>query len=263
MPEIQSESIEERIAKLAGGMGADIRDVMQPKAPVMNPPEQKQVTLEMPREIVDTLKSVQQQAGQGLNENRVLAELMADPDILAVIKARRAGQHIQVVQAAPQGLQPPAELPADENDPRKIAEYTTKRLLVDLEKVLEGKLAPYGQQIQQIMGVLQSEGKQRAEKEVADLASSVDDFEEMRPKMQQLLREVGGQGLSLKEAYAIAKLRSGMPLTRETATDTERPTMPLAPNGTPIRRNFAPGPLGMRQMLDEALSKRRPGTNNE
>jgi hypothetical protein len=258
------ESIEERIARLSGGMGSDIRDVMQPKAESLTPPKPEPVSLTMPPEMVETLRSVQAQAQQGVNENRVLAELLSDPDIAAVIKARRAGQQIQI---QPRVAQAPAveELAADETDPRKIADHMGRTLLSKIESVIDQKLAPRDQQIQSVLGILQQEGASRADAEVKKLSESQEDFEQMRPLMKQINQEIGGKGVSIPELYALAKLRSGMPLTRDTSTDTERPTMPAAPNGGPLGKKFAPGVVGQRQMLDEALSRRRPGTgtNNE
>lgn len=193
-----------------------------------------------------------------LEENAQVNQLLADPEIRAVIEARQAGKRVKVTSDEGE-TEPEAEAPIygdlAEDDPiRKTLEQVDKLISTKLDRVL-GPLA------QRLAGVenLATEVKAKDLKtEVRELRGKYQDFNEYGTKMMDLAK--AQPGLGVEELYLLAKHRSGKLSVSKPSTFSEKPTSQVsARTSKPTRKPTDPprsqGRKGWNEILGEALGR--------
>lgn len=191
----------------------------------------------------------------------VLAGLMADPDIQAVIRAKQAGKQITVAEAqaeaqAEAAVEPELD-PVDESDPNKI-------LLSNIGKLMDAKIGKLRGEFETQLGEVQHVTEAVTRRDVADSVAKAraefKDFDQYKDGMVEIMKSV--PGLQAKEYYLIAKHRAGKLRQVETVTASEKPTS--QPARSHQQRGAAPAkrPQG-RKGFSELLAEKLNGMNFE
>lgn len=193
-----------------------------------------------------------------LEENAQVNQLLGDPEIRAVVEARRAGKSVKVVtDEAEVEPEPEASIYGDlaEDDPvRKTLEQVDKMVSTKLERLL-GPLA------QRLAGVenLATEVKAKDLKsEVRELRSRYQDFNEYGQKMMEIAKTQ--PGLGVEELYLLSKHRAGKLSVSKPSTFSEKPTSQVsARSAKPARKPTDPprpsGKKGWNELLAESLGR--------
>lgn len=193
-----------------------------------------------------------------IEQNQQMLALMNDPDIHAVIQARRAGKQVKVVEAVEETTTEPE--PEDlttgleDTDPvkptlQKIGSHIDKRVSARDAEIdqLKAKVA----ELSQIADVVR---ERDVTDQITKVSSKFKDFKDFRDPMIKL----SGQypGLSVEDLYVLAKSRSGKLKLVEQGTFTERPTaQPQRSSATARRNPAAPSPAPGKKGFEEILAR--------
>lgn len=165
------------------------------------------------------------------DSGKALIELLADPQVAAILAARKAGEPVEVVRTRanePVESEPimnAEELEDLDPDVRKVMDALTKHITSSIEPLREkvGALENIASTYQQnIVG-----------QQIKTVESQHKDFDKYRPAMAELSRNEGA-GLGVEELYLIAKSRAGDLTLTNPSTDSEKPTP------TPRRKGIGP-----------------------
>ncbi len=193
-----------------------------------------------------------------IEQNQQMLAMLSDPDIHAVIQAKRAGKAVKVMEAEAKAEEPEPDLAEgiEDTDPvrptlQKISTHIDKRVGARDAKIqeLEAKVAELSQ-------VADTVRERDVNDQISKAQSKFKDFKDFRDPMVKL----SGQfpGLSVEDLYVLAKSRSGKLKQVEQGTFTERPTAQPSRSSLAARRNPAapapsPGKKGFEQILAKAL----------
>jgi hypothetical protein len=152
---------------------------------------------------------------------RILMDMVSDPDIQAVLLARREGRAVKITdanaepEAEPSPAIPTAELDDFDDDIKRVAEL--------LHKQISSKLDPVIEKVSVLEGLAQGMQRQAIDGQIKAVAEKYPDFEKYRKKMGELARG-DGKGLGVEELLLLAKHRAGELALTEPSTHSERPT---------------------------------------
>lgn len=201
---------------------------------------------------------------QGNNQAKeALTQLVADPQIAAIIQARRAGKSVKIVDDVEEVVEEPDPVEAvvkdmPEDDPQRqlistISKLTEAKTEKVVSKLME-KIEQLESQLAETAEVTTSVKRDKVTQAVAEARSKYKDFDQYKDKMLELSKE--NPGLSVADLYIVAKNRSGKLRQVETITETEKPTSQprrvAKPGSTPKR---SPGRQGFSEMLSDAFSR--------
>jgi len=162
-------------------------------------------------------------------ENTRLLKLVSDPDVAAVIQAKDANANLRIVvgEAGEDKDDDPLPEPADLDAMRgsQLLDVFTKASAKSVEAAMSTALGPLVEKVQELEGELGEARKARAKAQVAEFTKSFPDL----PKHKKVVVDLTNKGLSLREAYAVARLRSGDDLLRP-RSGSERPTTIRVPS---------------------------------
>ena len=159
-----------------------------------------------------------------LEQNQQVLSLLADPEIAAVVAARRAGKSVKVSlaeEAVEEQPDPTEELVRDlpEDDP-------TRGLLEKLDKLIDAKLGGQLKSLGERLKSVEEVGQKVAVKEVTDQVAAVraknKDFDRYKEEMLKISAK--HPGLGVEDLYVLAKSRAGELRQVEAVTETEKPT---------------------------------------
>lgn len=203
-------------------------------------------------------------------EGRVIARMMADPDIRAVYDARRQGRKIHLVdddtyssltkKGEPEVDPTPVDL--DALSPTELASHLEKRVLSGVEKRVNALLNPMMGRLDGITSVLQQDKTSKLAGEIATIRAKSPDFDNFRDDMLALSEKY--VDMPVDELYMLARKRRGVPPVASTGTMSERPTTQSA--RPPIKRvndSQFRGTSGFRELLNAALGSPTPTPGDE
>ena len=200
---------------------------------------------------------------QQVVEARMHAQLMSDPEISQILRARAAKKKIKIVEDdggyKPAGSIADEVAPSPENEP-DLEKMTNTELFKHLaatqakntEKILTKMLAPVSQQIGQLEQLTTAQLNERSRQEVDQVRKQYPDFDKHRDSMLTLVGQ--NPNLNAKQLYVLAKAQAGEPVVEARQMSSERPgsvtTRPPArqTRKTPPR----PGMLGLQDIIREA-----------
>jgi hypothetical protein len=170
---------------------------------------------------------------QQVAENRVMTQLLADPNLRAVIEAQRAGKKIKIIPLNSEGEEEGGDssdsgaaktLPVD-LDSMSPAELTQHIIKEARRQAPKPKEDPVVTQLQQQVAALtqhiQQENAKKVDSEVQSVMAKYPDFDEHKPAMLQISQE--NPGLKVQELYTLAKMRAGQSISEPLDVMTERP----------------------------------------
>lgn len=179
------------------------------------------------------------------NDNSLAARMLAMPEVRRAMELVSSGKKIKVVEEGSDSQTPTVEEEEPNwedfaDKPQELFKYTRKKLAGDvlssLDKILTSKLQPLFEQVNLLSEKNKKGEIQQLEKQVGSAAKRFPDFMKFQKAMVALHEE--NPGLDVEELYHLARKRSGVaPLTRQTQTESERPS--LTPARPPSK-----GPVG-------------------
>lgn len=189
-------------------------------------------------------------------QNQQLLGILADPDILRVYNAKKAGKPVTISDTPEPDPEPEPEddLTAglDDNDPsKKILETITKLIDTKLNKALE----PLSGQLDSVRSVTEQVQRQEVTSQITKAQEKYKDFGEYKTKMLELSKE--NPSLAVEDLYILAKNRAGKLRMVEQVTTTERPTHQPNRSSKPGGKQPPPRPAGRKgftDMLAESLA---------
>jgi hypothetical protein len=183
--------------------------------------------------------------------NKMLLEMFSDPDVQAILAARREGKEIKVVPANDRVI-PEAE--AAQADELEDYDDDIKKLVELIDKKFDTRLDPVIAKVTQLEGLAQGMQKQAVDNQIKAVSDKHEDFDKYRKEMAELARGEG-KNLSVQELYVLAKLRAGELNMTEPSTYSERPTTPPRRKGLPEKKDTASkrGRKGFQVTLADAL----------
>lgn len=229
--------------------------------PIDKPLVQAQPEVEKPPVDPATTERLNQIA-QGVEQNTVLTQLLAIPEIQAVLKARQSGQPVQVLSGQQQPQTTPVVQEAEpdwekiKEDPKALTDHIISRLSKDVSakqnQQLSDVLKPLVDKIGAIETTLVEHGNKEVVSKIEAVKNKYADFEVMKPLMRELNSRTSG--LDAEELYLMAKAKKGeAPVLRDSLA-SERTTNSSAklPSQTQ-QRKYSTGRRGFEQALDDAL----------
>lgn len=216
------------------------------------------------------IDAVRQQAA----EARVIAQMVADPNMRAVLEARQRGEKIRIVrgdEAAPtnqqqgvhntpteqslnQQLNEPAEPDLDNLSPKDLSKYMIGQVLKSIKPMIEQALKPVQDRLGVVDQYVQKSAADGVNLQIEKVRSRYPDFDQYRQTMVHLSND--NPSLSVEELYIIAKTRSGQPLSAPTGLMSERPSTVAAKPQFRSNEPVQPGRAGFSALLERALSGR-------
>ncbi len=189
-----------------------------------------------------------------LEANQGLLQLLSDPQIAAVIEAKKAGKTVKV---STEEVVPDPTLDAQVDDITKDLDDDdpNRGLLTSLSKLIDEKLSAQDERITAVEEHAQGSAQKEISTAVAAARSKFKDFDTYKSEIVSLSK--ANPNLGLEELYMIAKVRSGDLDITKTETHTEKPTVvqPSRRTAATKKENPRRGKKGFTAMLAEALEK--------
>jgi hypothetical protein len=213
---------------------------------------------------------------QQVAENRVMTQLLADPNFRAVLEAQRAGKKVKIIPLSEDGSdeqdlvssgnnQAPTQtkVDLDSMSNAELTQYIIKNAAKAAPKVEENpEVRQLKQQVEMLTQHIQSENRKKVDGEVAKVQAKYPDFDNHKQTMLELSQQ--NPGLQVEELYILAKRRAGEPITAAQEVATERPTSSAArPSNIPKPRGPVVGVGAWNQYLQEVLSKKNFNVQQE
>ena len=133
-----------------------------------------------------------------LEDNRVLDQMMADPDVQKVLDLKRSGKNVQV--AEPVVEEEKSEFDVDPDDP-------AAELLKKIGGMMDNKLGKIANRLELIEGIAQRAQHSEVNNEINKVKEKHRDFDTYKDSMVKLSNE--NAGLNVEELYTMAKMRAG------------------------------------------------------
>lgn len=154
-------------------------------------------------------------------ESLLLRKLMMDADIQHVIALKNSGKPVVIDEYKPkvEEIKPPEDL----TDTSKLVEYLDRKIAQTAEAAVQRQGGPLAEQLNQLTQFLQSQQVNQYQQEIKQVQSKHKDFDQFRDQMKAISARVGDGKLSVEQLYVMAKMEAGVPLTRETGTESEKP----------------------------------------
>jgi hypothetical protein len=206
----------------------------------------------------DELAKRLSQVEGSLAETGMMAKLMADPEIRAVLEARQRGEKVEVRKAGQvrEEEEKEEDLDLDSLSPSKLAGVIVRRTVRELRKGMDEELGGIREQIKGLVSHAQASSAERTSAAVAEVREKHSDFDALVPQMIEINKKVGGT-LGPEELYVLAKVRSGgsgAVVRPDPRTESERPSSTVSRPGQRRKEPVPAGARGFGQLLDEALS---------
>jgi len=167
-----------------------------------------------------------------MEQNQALMTLISDPDVQAVLEAKRLGKPVRIntEEEEPTQEDTPVEeeikledigLNIEEDDPSK--EFVDK-LVKGVAQIVESRVNQVTDRLSNLEALASSIQQQEASNQVTAAQKKYPDLARYKQKMLELSRSKG-QGLTVEELYILAKHESGKLQVAKPAVFTERPSV--------------------------------------
>lgn len=158
-----------------------------------------------------------------LEQSQVLQRLVSDPEIAAVLKAKREGKRVSVTEVVDKPADEVEEVvaakPGEESDP--VTE-TLNRISKVIDTKLTKALEPLTDRLSQIEGFAHNVNGERVSAKVQAAAAKFKDLPDFKDSMAELAKD--NPNLDVEDLYFVAKSRAGKLKQVEQATFSEKPT---------------------------------------
>lgn len=218
--------------------------------------EQKQEQKPDPvTKVTETLEEIKNKlSGQASQQGAALQQLLSDPDIVKVLKAKQEGRPVQISDDVKKD-QPSQQQVSDQDldDPKKLAQYLLQQTIPQIRGIIEQEIAPMKQDLASRLQQEQTQKQVEFDKRFAAVQTEPD-FEALVPTMRQLNMETG-QKLMPDDLLILARARASQltPKGERQITASERPTSEAT---VPSRsETFVPGPRGMEDAVARAYDR--------
>lgn len=185
----------------------------------------------------------------------MLAKILADPDVRALLEAKQKGEKVKVVsakekvQAKMTGLDNEIDFDALSN--KQLADHVLKHVTSNLDTVFAAKLDPINQVIKSLETYVGTTEAKTVAQQIEEVKKKYKDFDTFLPDMQKMNKV--NPDLSVEELYLISKRRK----TGPSKVETERPS--TSPAAVPEKKKrdvpLPKGNAGFGQLMSEALAK--------
>lgn len=189
------------------------------------------------------LQQITQRASQQTRDS-LMAQLMQDPDIAAVFKAKTEKRRIKVIDDQPQPLDGggagPAGAGAGADDEPNFDEMSNKQLFGHMVKqmkplmqgILKSTVEPLLAEINELKGKAAGYEQKTVNDAVNAFRSRTPDFDSYGEQILELSRQK--PDLDVEELYALAKYKAGQFVPKANIAASEQPTFAV---GSPTNRN--------------------------
>lgn len=164
---------------------------------------------------------------------RVMGELMKDPEIFSILRARQSGKRVKIVE---EGAEPPASSAPQQSDGLDGIDETTlegmskkemvglvlKSVTKQLDNFFKQQSQPIVDRLGQLENTASSFAQERTQQAVQQVAQKYPDFWDFKDPMIQLSQK--HPTMDAEELYLMAKVRAGKFVPKTSRTSTERPT---------------------------------------
>lgn len=216
---------------------------------------------ETPKAPVEDTRFAQLQ--NAVTGNELLTKVLTVPGVQDLLRAHQTGQKVKVVsedeiQKTTVAADSEPDWEKMKDDPKSFSDYLVKRLVKDVEGVVESKIKghvdPLTQEMNTIKGAVSEQTAKGVNEQIAAAKAKYSDWSEMLPAIREFNTKVGGT-LSVEELYKSVKAISGSPLVSPKEVETERPTDSAA-RGAPMSKpkSYPIGRRGMKAALSDALA---------
>lgn len=179
-----------------------------------------------------------------LEQNAQVQQLLNDPEIHAVLQARRAGKKIKITEEVEEQVDETPEIDLTEgleaNDPARGTLEKVSKLITARTSAKDRQIAELAQQVEQLKGVADKVIERDVTEQITKVQNKYKDFKDYAPEMSKLSQQHAG--LSAEDLYVLAKSRAGKLKMVEQGTFTERPTQQPQRSASSARRNTPPAP---------------------
>lgn len=189
-----------------------------------------------------------------LATNRLLATMVSDPDIQAVLAARRTGRSVKVVDEPLEPTEEPKEDEVITDESLEGFDDDIKKVVGLLGKQIDSKLTPITDKLTALEHIAQGYEKQAVDNQIGVASKKHPDFDKYRSQMAELARGAGS-GLAVEELYLLSKHRAGDLKTVLESTHSEQPTPTPRRKGvgSTLKENSKPSRRGFQARLADAL----------
>ncbi len=185
-----------------------------------------------------------------------LAQLMADPEVRAILEAKQRGEKVKVVlgeEKVPTKVEIEEDIDLDGLSNKDLVKHILKKVSTIFDGTLSSKLTPLTEQIKNLSGYVGTAETQAANKQIEIARGKHADFDTYIPEMRELNKVNGG--LSVEELYLIAKSRKAGPDASKVSSEKPTSTSVKAPAKVTRKNPLPPGKAGFDIAMAEALSE--------
>jgi hypothetical protein len=168
------------------------------------------------------LEKLEKDTGASRNNESALASILQDPEVAAVLAAKKEGKAVHVV-AKEEEREPDIDLDSidfDVLDNKDMVKLLMKVTAQQSASIVRDSIKPVTDSISVLNQHLESQQNEKVNLEIQEAKRKFKDFDYYAPAMAELSKS--NPGLTVTELYSIAKERIGEAAPPE--VNTERPT---------------------------------------
>ncbi len=186
----------------------------------------------------------------------VLAQILADPDVRALLEAKQKGEKVKVVSAKQKeavakiaGFGDDVDFDALSN--KQLADHMLKHFTTNIDAVFASKLEPITKVLKSLESYVGNTEAKTVAQRITEAKAKYSDFDTFVPDMQKLNKT--SPDLSIEELYLISKRRKAGPA--DTKAESERPSTSPAKMPEKKKRDvpLPKGNAGFSILMSEAL----------
>lgn len=188
----------------------------------------------------------------GISDAALLAGIVSDPDVAAVLAAKRANKVVKV-STDEEEVEVETEDEGESTDGGEGEEEHSDEVR-QVIAVLKAQLKPVTERLENLEGVAQNYQRQAANVQINEVSSRYKDFEKYRKSMAELSES--HPGLGVEELYILAKHKADDLVIVQPSTESERPTpIPRTQPLTKEKRGSRHGRRGFQNIMADALKR--------
>jgi hypothetical protein len=191
-----------------------------------------------------------------VQEQGMMARLLADSDIQQVLAAKQKGQKLKII-AGEDASEPVEKAPANLSDlsPEQLTEHIVKKAAKVVETSVDAKLNDIKQMLSGLQGFVQQSEGEKVDGLMKKAQEEHRDFDAYRTEMINIAKKHPGH--TPEELYALAKLKRGVLFAdrEEAQVESERPSGTQTERENGKREKMKPGARGFDEHLMARLEK--------
>lgn len=211
------------------------------------PQEHLERAVEASEEVVEEASA---EGSSQMSDSQLLMGLVSDPEVQAVLAARRSGQKVTIAPVEEETQEEETQVSAEDLE---IVDPDVKKVM-DLIDMKFKPISDLGERLTALEGVAQAFQHQEASAQISKVAEQYTDFDKYRKTMAKISEEL--PGLGVEELYILAKHRaSDLPIPQP-STHSERPSaIPRTQPASGKKAEPLRGRKGFQQIMKSALER--------